>query len=157
MLDLIHKDVCGPFRSTTKDTNRFYVTFNDDYSRYGYIYLIKHKLKNFEKLKEFKQELDNQLGKKIKMLRSDRGGEYLSIELHDYLMECGIVSQLTPLRTPQINAVTGRHNQTLLGMVRSMMSRASLPISFWGYALETAAHILNLVPNKEVAKTLHEM
>ncbi|KAI3699759.1 hypothetical protein L2E82_44270 [Cichorium intybus] len=42
-------------------------------------------------------------------------------------------------------------------MVRSMMSRASLPIHFWGYALETAAHILNLVPTKKVAKTPHEM
>ena len=42
-------------------------------------------------------------------------------------------------------------------MVRSMMSRASLPITFWGYALETAAHILNLVPTKKVAKTPHEM
>ncbi|KAI3780138.1 hypothetical protein L2E82_10080 [Cichorium intybus] len=42
-------------------------------------------------------------------------------------------------------------------MLRSMMSRASLPIHFWGYALETAAHILNLVPTKKVAKTPHEM
>ena len=68
LLDLIHTDVCGPFRSATRDTNRFYVTFTDDYRRYGYIYLIKHKLETFEKLKEFKQEVDNQLGRKIKML-----------------------------------------------------------------------------------------
>ena len=43
LLDLIHTDVCGPFRSTTRDACRFYVTFTDDYSRYGYIYLIKQK------------------------------------------------------------------------------------------------------------------
>ena len=42
LLDLIHTDVCGPFRSTTRDANRFYVTFTDDYSRYGYMYLIKN-------------------------------------------------------------------------------------------------------------------
>ena len=64
---------------------------------------------------------------------------------------------MTPPRTPQLNGVVGRHNRTLLDMVRSMMSRASLPISFWGYALETAAHILNMVPTKKVAKTPHEM
>jgi hypothetical protein len=157
LLDLIHTDVCGPFRSATRDANRFYVTFTDDYSRYGYIYLIKHKSETFEKFKEFKQEVENQLERKIKMLRSDRGGEYLSIEFHDYLKECGIVSQLTPPRTPQLNGVAERRNRTLLDMVRSMMSRASLPISFWGYALETAAHILNLVPTKKVAKTPHEM
>ena len=157
LLDLIHTDVCGPFRTTTRDTNRFYVTFTDDYSRYGYIYLIKHKSETFEKFKEFKHEVENQLGRKIKMLRSDRGGEYLSIEFNDYLKECGIVSQLTPPRTPQLNGVAERRNRTLLDMVRSMMSRATLPIHFWGYALETAAHILNLVPTKKVAKTPHEM
>ena len=91
------------------------------------------------------------------MLRSDRGREYLSIDFHDYLKECRIVSQLNPPRTPQLNGVTERCNQTLLDMVRSMMSRTSLPISFWGYALETVAHILNLVPTKKVAKTPHKM
>ncbi|KAD3337408.1 hypothetical protein E3N88_32928 [Mikania micrantha] len=117
LLDLIHTDVCGPFRSTTRDANRFYVTFTDDYSKYGYIYLIKHKSETFEKFKEFKQEVENQLGRKIKMFRSDRGGEYLSIEFHDYLKECGIVSQLTPPRTPQLNGVAERRNRTLLDMV----------------------------------------
>ncbi|GKA44264.1 retrotransposon protein, putative, ty1-copia subclass [Tanacetum coccineum] len=51
---------------------------------------------------------------------------------------------LTPPRTPQINGVAERRNRTLLDMVRSMMCRATLPIRFWGYVLETAAHILNL-------------
>ena len=64
---------------------------------------------------------------------------------------------MTPPRTPQLNGVAERRNRTLLDMVRSMMSRVSLPISFWGYALETAAHILNLVPTKKVTKTPHEM
>ena len=91
------------------------------------------------------------------MLHSNRGGEYLSTEFLDYLKECVIVSQLTPPRTPQLNGVAERRNLTLLDMVCSMMSRASLPISFWGYALETTIHIFNLVPTKKVSKTPHEM
>lgn len=91
------------------------------------------------------------------MLLSNRGGEYLSTEFLDYLKECVIVSQLTPPRTTQLNGVAERCNRTLLDMVRSMISPASLPISFWGYAVEIAAHILNLVPTKKVAKTPHEM
>ncbi|GJU09436.1 retrovirus-related pol polyprotein from transposon TNT 1-94 [Tanacetum coccineum] len=79
--------------------------------------------------------------RRIKVLRSDRGGEYLSIEFFDHLKNCGIVSHLSPPRTPQLNGVAERRNKTLLDMVRSMMCRATLPISFWGYALETAAHI----------------
>ncbi|KAI3751758.1 hypothetical protein L2E82_22849 [Cichorium intybus] len=110
LLDIIHTDVCGPFRTTTKDGTRFYVTFTDDFSRYGYVYLITNKSDTFEKFKEFKNQAENQLGRKIKMLRSDRGGEYLSIEFLDYLKECGIVSQLSPPRTPQLNGVAERRN-----------------------------------------------
>ncbi|KAL4581123.1 hypothetical protein LXL04_017332 [Taraxacum kok-saghyz] len=73
-----------------------------------------------------------QLGKEIKVLRSDRGGEYLSIKFNDYVRDCGIVSQLTSFKTPHLNGVAERRNQTLLDMVCSMMSRASLPITFWG-------------------------
>ena len=97
------------------------------------------------------------MGEKIKILRRDRGGEYLSQEFIDHLRNCGIVSQLSPPRTPQHNGVSERRNRTLLDMVRSMMSRATLPLYFWGYAMETAALILNLVPTKKVAKTPHEM
>ncbi|KAJ9556119.1 hypothetical protein OSB04_010733 [Centaurea solstitialis] len=150
LLDLVHTDVCGPFRSATKDGKCYYVTFTDDFSRYGYVYLVKHKSDTFEVFKRYQNEVENQLGRKIKVIRSDRGGEYLSIEFFDHLRSCGIVSQLTPPRTPQLNGVAERRNRTLLDMVRSMMSRATLPISFWGYALETAAHILNLVPTKKV-------
>ncbi|KAJ9557164.1 hypothetical protein OSB04_011778 [Centaurea solstitialis] len=105
--------------------------------------------------KGFKNEVENQLGKKIKILRSDRGGEYLSHEFYDYLRDCGIVSQLSPRRTPQLNGVSKKRNRTLLDMVRSMMSRATLPMSFWGYALETTTHILNL-PQHEVESPVEE-
>ena len=59
LLDLVHTDVCGPFKHATRYANRYYLTFTDDYSRYGYVYLIKHKSETFEKLKEFNQEVDN--------------------------------------------------------------------------------------------------
>ncbi|GKA99274.1 retrotransposon protein, putative, ty1-copia subclass, partial [Tanacetum coccineum] len=67
------------------------------------------------------------------------------------------VSQLTPPRTPQLNGVAKWRNRTMLDIVRSMMSQATLPISFWVYALETATHILNFVPTKKVSKTPFEM
>ena len=82
---------------------RYFITFTDDLSRYVYVYLMKHKSESFELFKIFKSEVENQLGKKIKALRSDRGGEYLILEFDDHLKECGIVSQLTPLGTPQWN------------------------------------------------------
>ena len=157
LLEIIHTDVCGPFKNVTRNNTRYFVTFTDDYSRYGYIYLIRQKSETFEVFKTFQSEVENQSGKKIKILRSDRGGEYLTSEFLDHLRKCGIISQLTPPRTPQLNGVAERRNRTLLDMVRSMMSQTEVPISFWGYALETAVRILNLVPTKKVETTPYEL
>ncbi|KAJ9552655.1 hypothetical protein OSB04_016700 [Centaurea solstitialis] len=157
LLGIIHTDVCGPFSHVARGGYRYFITFTDDFSRYGYVYLIRHKSEAFERFKEFQNEVQNQLDRKIKFMRSDRGGEYLSQEFDNHLMNCGIVSQLTPPYTPQMNGVSERRNRTLLDMVRSMMCRSSLPVSFWGHALETAAHILNRVPTKSVEKTPYEI
>ncbi|KAK8597148.1 hypothetical protein V6N12_065624 [Hibiscus sabdariffa] len=157
LLGLIHSDVCGPMNTQARGKFYYFIIFIDDFSRYGYIYLMRHKSEALEKFKEFRNEVQNQHGKSIKALRSDRGGEYLSHEFDELLKECGIVSQLTPPGTPQWNGVSERRNRTLLDRVRSMMSHSDLPISFWGHALETAAFTLNCVPSKSVQKTPHGM
>ncbi|GJT83167.1 retrotransposon protein, putative, ty1-copia subclass [Tanacetum coccineum] len=157
LLGIIHTDVCGPLRHVSKQDASYFITFTDDYSRYGYVYLLKHKHEVFEIFKVFKNEVENQLGKTIKALRSDRGGEYISQDLKDYLKACGIVQQLTPPYTPQHNGVSERRNRTLLDMVRSMMNLTTLPLSFWDYALESATHILNMVSTKKVDKTPYKL
>nr|GEY28843.1 retrotransposon protein, putative, Ty1-copia subclass [Tanacetum cinerariifolium] len=135
----------------------YFITFTDDYSHYGYVYLLKHKHEVFETFNVFKSEVENQLEKTIKAIRSDHGGEYISQEFKDYIKACGIVQQLTPPYTPQHNGVSERRNRTLLNIVRSMMSLATLPLSFWDYTLESVARILNMVPTKKVDKTPYEL
>nr|GEY08490.1 retrotransposon protein, putative, Ty1-copia subclass [Tanacetum cinerariifolium] len=156
LLGLIHIDVCGPFKIMSRQGANYFVTFTDDFSRYGYVYLLKHKHEVFETFKVFQKEVENQLGKTIKSLRSDRGGEYTSQEFLDHLKDHGIIAHRTPPYTPQHNGVSERRNRTLLDMVRSMMSQTTLPKSFWDYALETAARILNMVPTKKVEKAPYE-
>ena len=95
--------------------------------------------------------------RKIKFLRSDRGDEYLSYEFGLHLKQCGIVSQPMPPGTPQCNGVSERRNRTLLDMVRSMMSLIGLPLSFWGYALETVAFTFKRAPSKSVEMTQSEL
>ncbi|KAL0411605.1 UNVERIFIED_CONTAM: hypothetical protein Slati_3750200 [Sesamum latifolium] len=135
----------------------YFITFTDDHSRYGYVYLMKYKSEAFGRFKEYRLEVENQTNRKIKALWSDGGGEYLSGEFIDYLKENGILSQWTPPGMPQLNGVAERRNQTLLDMVRSMMSITELPPSFWGYALETAAKLLNITPSKSVPQTPYEI
>ncbi|GJU66512.1 retrotransposon protein, putative, ty1-copia subclass [Tanacetum coccineum] len=116
LLGIIHTDVCGPLRHVSRQGASYFITFTDDYSRYGYVYLLKHKHEVFETFKVFKNEVENQLGKTIKALRSDRGGEYISQEFKDYLKACGIVQHLTPPYTPQHNGMSEKRNNTLLNM-----------------------------------------
>ena len=157
LLELVHSDVCGPLSIQARGGYEYFITFTDDYTRFGYVYLMKRKSEAFEKFKEFMAKVENQLGKRIKAIRSDRGGEYLLGDFKDYLIENGIVSQMTAPRTSQQNGVSERRNRALLETVRSMMSYSTLLISFWGYALNTTMYLLNLVPSKSVPKTLVEM
>ena len=71
LLELVHSDVCGPMSTQARDGYKYFITFIDDYSRFGYVYLMKRKSKTFEKFKEFRAEIENQLGKCIKAIRSD--------------------------------------------------------------------------------------
>ena len=76
-LEIIHTDICGPFPVKSVDGFDSFITFTDDYSRYGYIYPIKERSEALDKFKIFKAEVENQHGKKIKIVRSDRGGGVL--------------------------------------------------------------------------------
>ncbi|KAL0404272.1 UNVERIFIED_CONTAM: Transposon Ty2-B Gag-Pol polyprotein [Sesamum radiatum] len=93
LLDLGHTDVCGPLSIPARGGFSYFITFTDDHSRYGYVYLIRYKSKAFGRFKEYRLKVENQTNLKIKALRSDRGGEYLSGEFIDYLKENGILSQ----------------------------------------------------------------
>ena len=76
LLELIHTDICGPFNVRSVDGFSYFITFTDDLSRYGYIYSIREKSEALDKFKIFKAEVENQHELKIKVVRSDRGGEY---------------------------------------------------------------------------------
>ena len=83
--------------------------------------------------------------------------KYFSCEFGLQLKQCEIVSLPTPPRTPLCNGVSECRNRTLLDMVRSMMSLTDLPLSFWGYALETATFTLNRAPSKSMEMTPYEL
>ena len=106
------------------------------------------------------------MGKVIKIVRSDRGGEYYGRHgdlgqclgpFAEFLQSCGIKAQYTMLGTPEKNGVAERRDRTLMDMVRSTMSRTKLPQSLWGEALQTTMYILNRVPSKFVPKTPFEL
>lgn len=76
VLQLIHTNICGPLNVKSIEGFDSFITFTNDYSLYGYIYPIRDRLEALEKFKVFKAEFENQLNAKIKVVRSDHGGEY---------------------------------------------------------------------------------
>ncbi|KAL0293577.1 UNVERIFIED_CONTAM: hypothetical protein Scaly_3139000 [Sesamum calycinum] len=103
--DLIHRDIRGPLNTQARSGFSYFITFIDDHSRHGYVYLMWYK------------------------------------------------SEL--LKT--VYGVAERRNRILLDMIRSMMSFTELPLSFWGYALETAARFLNIAPSKTVTQAPYQI
>ncbi|GJV32543.1 retrovirus-related pol polyprotein from transposon TNT 1-94 [Tanacetum coccineum] len=163
LLEIIHTDICGPFDTPSFTGQKYVITLIDDFSRYWYVYLLHEKSQPINALEVCLNEVKRQLDRKVKIIvRSDKGGEYYG--KYDETGQCpgpfakflksrGICAQYTMPGTPQQNGVLERQNKTLMEMIRSMISKSSLPKSLWIYALRTAVYLLNRVPSKLVKKT----
>ncbi|MCF7184070.1 hypothetical protein L3H42_11275, partial [Corynebacterium sp. MC-13] len=108
--------------------------------------MLNSKDEAIEAFKQYKNEVENQLNKKIKMIRSDRGGEYES-PFAEICLEYGIIHQTTAPYTPQSNGIAERKNRTLKEMMNALLISSGLPQSLWGEAILTANQILNRVPH----------
>ena len=67
LLALVHTNVCRPFDVQARGSYSYFITFTNDLSRYGYVYLMKHKSEAFEKFKEFRYKVEKQTGKPVKI------------------------------------------------------------------------------------------
>jgi uncharacterized membrane protein YgcG len=150
VLELVHTDVCGPMQTESLGGNKYFLLFIDDFSRMCWVYFIQRKSETFVCFKKFKALVEKQTEKRLKRLRSDRGGEFQSKEFQTFCEEEGIHHELTTPYTPQQNGVAERKNRTVVELARSMLKYQNLPNSFWAEAVATAVHILNVSPTKAV-------
>jgi hypothetical protein len=101
ILDLIHSDVSGRMSSPSLRGHDYYVLFIDDHSMKTWIYFLKHKGEVFARFQEFKSLVENQTGKKIKVLRSDNGAEYALDEFIDFYTMEGIKREMAVPYNPE--------------------------------------------------------
>ncbi|GJR68618.1 putative RNA-directed DNA polymerase [Tanacetum coccineum] len=144
-LDQVHSDVCGPIKTKTLGGCSYFVTFIDDHSRKVWVYTLKTKDQVLDMFKQFHALVERQTMKKLKCIRTDNGGEYIG-PFDAYCREHGIQHQKTPPKTPQLNGLAEQMNRTLVKRVRCLLSYVGLPASFWGEALNTTVHVINLTP-----------
>ena len=147
ILDYVHSDVWGPAKNESLGGKRWFVSFIDDYSRRSWIYMMKHKHEVLNIFLEWKNMVEKKTGKKLKVLRSDNGGEYISDPFFEICKKEGITRHFSVRETPQQNGIAKRLNRTLLEKVRCMLSQAKLHKRFWAEALNYACHILNRLPS----------
>jgi hypothetical protein len=140
----------------TKGGKKYFMTLIDDSTRFCHVYLLKTKDEALNYFKIYKSEVENQLERKIKRVRSDRGGEYFSNEFNLFCAENGIIHERTPPHSPQSNGVAERKNRTLTDLVNAMLGTSGLSKAWWGEAILTACHVLNKVPTKDNETTPYE-
>ena len=97
----------------------------------------------FERFKDFKSLVENLSDKKIKILRSDNGGEFTSNEFNDFGQEVKIKRELTIPYNPQQNGVVERKNRSIMEAVKVMIHDQDLPINMWEEETRTSIHVHN--------------
>ena len=156
-LELVHSDICGPMKTPSLSGAKYFLTFVDDKTHYIWIYVLKQKSEAFSKFLEWKALVELESTFKLKVLRTDNGGEYTSTEFNEYLKREGIKHELSVPKNPEQNGVAERLNRTLIEAVRAMLSSSKLPHKFWAEALSTAVYLKNRSYTKAVIKmTPHE-
>jgi hypothetical protein len=147
ILDLIHSDVCGPMTIPSLNGYLYYVLFIDYHSQKTWIYFLKNKDGVLENFQEFKAQVENLTGRKIKVLRSDNGGEYSSKYFSNLCIDIGIKREFTISYNPQQNGVVERKRRTIIEATKAMIHDPSLRMTLWAEACMTAVYVQNISPH----------
>ncbi|CAI7839117.1 unnamed protein product [Closterium sp. NIES-53] len=145
-LALVHMDVVGPTRAPSLSGSRYFLTIVDDHTRAVWVYPLNNKGEVAASvLKEWMPRAQRESGHKVKVIRTDNGGEFIGADFEAVLKKKGIQHQLTVPYNPQQNGVAERFNRTLQEGARTLLGRAGLSDPFWVTALRHVALVKNRV------------
>ncbi|CAI7793873.1 unnamed protein product [Closterium sp. NIES-54] len=143
-LALVHMDVVGPTRALSLSGSRYFLTIVDDHTRAVWVYPLKTKGEVAAAvLKEWMPRAQRESGHKVKVIRTDNGGEFIGADVEKELKRKGIQHQLTVPYNPEQNGVAERFNRTLQEGARTLIGRAGLPDPFWVTALRQVVVVKN--------------
>lgn len=148
ILEIVHADLCGPMEEVSLGGARYVMVLVDDFSRKVFVYLLKSKGDAVDKFVDFKNCAENQMNKKLKILRTDNGSEFCNENMESILRKTGVKHQKTTPYTPEQNGLCERMNRTLIEKARCMLIDANLPKKFWAESVNTASHIINRCPSR---------
>ncbi|KAI5313383.1 hypothetical protein L3X38_042557 [Prunus dulcis] len=146
VLDVVYSDICGPMTTSTLGGSRYFVTFIDDHSRKVRAYGLRTKDQVYEVFKQFHASVERETSRSLKCICTDNGGEYMGA-FRNYCRGNGIRHERSVPKTLQHNGIAEGMNRTIVERIRTMLSHAKLPKSFWGEALMTAIDLINFSPS----------
>mgnify|MGYP002413840545 FL=1 len=147
-LELVHGDLCGPVTPATPGGRRYFLLLVDDLSRYMWVMILGSKGEAADAIRRAQVGVEAESGRKLRVLRTDNGGEFTAAEFASYCADEGIQRHYSAPYSPQQNGVVERRNQTVVGMARALLKQRGMPAVFWGEAVLTAVYILNRSPTK---------
>lgn len=156
-LELLYADVWGPCREMGREGERYYLTIVDDFSRKTSLYPIVEKSEVPCIIRHHINRAECFLGKKVKNIRTDNGGEFVNNYLKDFFLEKGIKHELTNPYTPEQNGVVERLNQTILNGTRALLHESRLGSRFWPDAMLHFIYTWNRMVHRDDFKTPFEL
>ncbi|CAI7912780.1 unnamed protein product [Closterium sp. NIES-54] len=158
-LQTLHMDVWGPARVRGQGHERYFLLVVDDYSRYTTVFPLRRKGEVTEVLIDWirstHRQLSESFGSDLPVLRlhSDRGGEFSSDLLRAFCRAEGIHQTFTFPASPQQNGIAERRIGMVMDVARTSMIHAAAPHFMWPFAVQYAAHQINLQPRVSLTET----
>jgi transposase InsO family protein len=147
-LELMHGDLCGLVTPATPGGRRYFLLLVDDLSRYMWVVVLGSKGETTNAIRNAQAAAEVECGRKLCMLRTDNGGEFMVAEFASYYTDDGVRRHYSTPYNPQQNGIVERRNQTVVGMAHALLKRRGMPAAFLGEAVVTAVYILNCSPTK---------
>ena len=156
ILHRIHADTVGELPVSGMGGERYFLTVVDECSGYCEVVPVQHKSSVAQELINVIERWERQCDAKVKVVRTDRGTEFLNKTFHGYCSEKGIHTEMSAAYTPQQNGTAERMNRTVKEKARTLLLGVNADACLWSEAVKSAAHLHNLMPTAGKSKTPFE-
>ncbi|CAI5721083.1 unnamed protein product [Peronospora destructor] len=149
---VICSDLKEPMTPMDRNKNRYMVNFTDHASNYCRVFVVKTKDQAAKMFEHFLVHFERMFNCKVHELRTDGGGEYKCADL--FSKSTGVMRQVSEANNQASNGKAERMHRTVLNMARCMIFASSLPLYFWGDAVQYATYVFNRSPSSAKPKRM---